>query len=271
MKQFILGSTLGRLAMSIRDKFEIMKAVLTKAEIVGSITNDQMATLLVTKLCSSNKTFIDVGAHIGSIISEVAYHDSTIKICAVEAIPDKVLKLRRKFPSVELHECAVGDSEGNISFYINTKKSGYSSLGKPIKEQESDTVEITVSLKKLDSLISYNDIDIIKIDVEGAELGVLRGSENIITTNNPVIMFESGPQQDNKLGYTKEDMWEFLTDHNYDILIPNRVAHNGPGLSKEGFIESHVYPRRTTNYIAVPIERRSEIKNRANNILNYNS
>jgi hypothetical protein len=45
------------------------------------------------------------------------------------------------------------------------------------------------------------------------------------------------------------------------------VAHNDGGLSLEGFIESHAYPRRTTNYIAIPSERRVEIRDRARTLL----
>jgi len=270
MKQRILGTVLGRLAMKMRDRIEIVRIALFKEESAGTITNDWMATFLLTKICQPNKSFIDVGAHIGSIISEVSHYDPTIKIIAVEAMPDKALKLRSKFPFIELHECAVGESnDGEITFYVNTKQSGYSSLGKPSKNNVSDTIEIKVLIKKLDSLITTDDIDVIKIDVEGAELGVLRGSENILSNCRPVVMFESAPpQSDDDLGYTKNDMWEFFTNHKYEIFVPNRIAHNGPGLTMEGFSESHIYPRRTTNYFAVPIERRVEVRDVARKILN---
>ncbi|MGE5469642.1 MAG: FkbM family methyltransferase [Bacteroidota bacterium] len=268
MKQLILGTALGRIGIITRDKFQLLRDVFSVTESIGTTSNDQLASLLVTRLCESGHTFIDVGAHIGSIISEVRHNDITIKIIAVEAMPDKALKLRQKFPDVEIHEYAAGESEGEISFYINTIKSGYSSLGKPAEEHKSNIREITVSLARLDNLVSSNDIDVIKIDVEGAELGVLRGCVNIINNNRPVIMFESAPPQNDGLGYSKEEMWEFFTAHDYEIVVPNRVAHNGQGLSKEGFIESHVYPRRTTNYFAIPAERRVEIRNRARNILN---
>ena len=81
-------------------------------------------------------------------------------------------------------------------------------------------------------------------------------------------MFESGAPQNDGLGYTKNDMWKFFTNNKYEIFVPNRVAHNGPWLTMEGFSESHIYPRRTTNYFAVPIERRVEIRDLARKILN---
>ena len=111
------------------------------------------------------------------------------------------------------------------------------------------------------------DVDAIKIDVEGAELGVLRGAVKILRKCRPIIMFESAPQTDDGLGYTKEAIFEFLSSVDYCLVVPNRVAHNDDGLTLTGFNESHLYPRRTTNYFAIPSERRLVFRDRARSIL----
>ncbi|MEQ1558117.1 MAG: FkbM family methyltransferase [Methyloglobulus sp.] len=267
MKQLLLGSVLGRYALSFRDTFDILHTAYFNPENIGTLANDQLASNLVTKLCQPNKTFIDVGAHIGSIISGVMDHDSSIKIIAIEAMPDKIRNLRRKFPSVEFHDCAVGETPGDVSFFVNKKLSGYSSLIKPEDNNRGEVSEIRVPLKKVDDLITSKDVDVIKIDVEGVELGVLRGAVNLLKNLRPVIMFESGPQSNDDLGYTKEAMHQFLTANDYVVLIPIRIAHNDPGLSENQFVEAHLYPRRTTNYFAVPKERRDEIRERVRSIL----
>jgi FkbM family methyltransferase len=182
-------------------------------------------------------------------------------------MPDKVEHLRRKFPKVECHQCALGEREGEVSFFVNLKETGFSSLGKPSPNEDSNSVEIKVPLKTLDSLVDENGVDLIKIDVEGAELGVLRGGERLIGRSRPVVMFESGPPKDDGLGYTKDALWQWFADRNYAVLVPNRVAHQDPGLSREGFVESHLYPRRATNYFAVPNERRDEVRDRVRGIL----
>jgi FkbM family methyltransferase len=267
MKQYILRSSLGGAALYLRDKIEIVKAALQAPEDAGMLANDQMAFRLITRLCERNKTFIDVGAHIGSVLSEVKRHDPTIKLIAIEAIPQKVAKLRQVFPGIELHECAAGDASGEISFFIDLKQSGYSSLGKHAHSNADRLQAITVQVKRLDEILVTNDADAIKIDVEGAELGVLRGSINLLKKCRPVVMFESAPQVEDGLGYTKEAMYEFLTSNGFSILAPNRVAHDDPGLSMQGFLESHWYPRRTTNYFAIPTERRIEIRDKAREIV----
>lgn len=267
MKQRLLGNLIGRSALSFRDKIGILRTAYFYPERVGGLANDQLATKLVTSICQSRKTFIDVGAHIGSIISEVAHRDPSIRIVAIEAIPEKTVNLRRKFPFVEFHDCAVGECTGEVSFFVNTRHSGSSSLGRPADADERSISEIRVPLRRLDELVSSNDIDVIKIDVEGAELGVLRGSSKILNSSRPIIMFESWPRRDDGLGYTKEALYQFLNLNGYALLIPNRVAHDDPGLSQDEFIESHLYPPRTTNYFAIPKERRIEIGDRAGRVL----
>jgi FkbM family methyltransferase len=265
MKTRLVGTSIGRLAMTARDAVELLRATYRSPESIGTLANDQLATKLVTRLCLPNKGFIDVGAHIGSIASAVIDHDPSIKLHAVEPMRAKIEHLRRTFPTVELYECALGDSDGEVPFFVNVKQSGYSSLLR--QPQTEDTIVIKVPLKRLDALISSNDIDVIKIDVEGAELGVLRGGDMLITSNRPLIMFESGPQADDELAHTKEPIWRWLEERNFDLVVPNRVAHAGPGLRLDGFLEAHFYPRRTTNYFAIPKERRIEIRERARVLL----
>jgi FkbM family methyltransferase len=267
IKQIMLGGSIGRLLMCGRSKFQLLSAAAASSESIGTLMNDQLAAYLLPRLCAPGKTFIDVGAHIGSVIAEVQHHDRSISIIAIEAIPEKAARLREKFSGVQVHACAVGNANSAVSFFINHKQPGYSSLGRP--SNAAGLQEIIIPMHRIDDLILADNIDVIKIDAEGAELGVLLGSKKLIQDSRPVIMFESGPDI-NKLGYTKSAIWEFLTDAGYTIHIPNRVAHNDDGLSMEGFIDSHVYPRRCTNYFAIPSERRIEIRDMAREILGIN-
>lgn len=267
MKRMILGTPLGRVALSVRDSMQMVGTACFRPENVGMIANDRLASLLVTRLCRADKVFIDAGCHIGSIVGEVTCHDPSVTVIGIEAIPEKADHLRRKFPRVEFHTCALADSEGEATFFINTRRSGYSSLSRPSDADGSHVTEIKVPLRTLDGLISSDEVDVIKIDVEGAELSVLRGGERLVAENRPTIMFESGPLAGDEGRGAKESLWQWFAERRYAVLVPNRVAHNDPGLSQEGFCESHLYPRRTTNYFAVANERRAEIQSRARGVL----
>jgi FkbM family methyltransferase len=267
MKQALLSGPFGRGAMFVRDKYLILREAWLFPESVGTLASDQMATHLITRIGKPNTTFVDVGAHIGSIVFEVMRNHAAVRIVAIEAMPDKVEKLRRKFPTVEFHGCAVGESSGEAAFFVHSQRSGYSSLGRPGNPADQSITEIRVPVRRLDELVAFADVDAIKIDVEGAELGVFRGAAGLLQKCRPTVMFESGPQGDDGLGYTKEALYEFLVANGYSVLVPNRVAHDDDGLTLSGFIESHRYPRRTTNYFAIPVQRRIEIRDRARNIL----
>jgi FkbM family methyltransferase len=245
----------------------MISASMSRLEAAGTLANDLMASTLTVGLCRPAETFVDVGAHIGSVIAEVARHCPGSRIVAFEAIPEKVEHLRRAFPGVELHSCALGESDGEATFFVNTRRSGFSSLGRPSDADRADVAELVVPLRTLDGFLASDQVGVIKIDVEGAELGVLRGGDRLVAASRPTIMFESGPQAEDGLGYSKQDLWEWFADREYAVLVPNRVAHEDPGLGREGFLESHLYPRRTTNYFAVPRERRVEIRDRARIVL----
>lgn len=267
MKQYLLTKPIGRVALRVRDKVATLRTAWFSPESVGTLANDLLATRLVTSLCKPNATFIDVGAHIGSIVADVRHEVPSSKIIAMEAIPEKIDRLRRAFPFVEVHGCAVGESTGEIAFFIDSRQSGYSSLAKPADGKDRRTIEIKVPLRRLDDIVSASDVDVIKIDVEGAELGVLRGGDKLLARCRPVLMFESGPEPHDDLGYTPETLFDFLASRDYGVVVPNRVAHTGPGLTRDAFTESHCYPRRTTNYFAIPNERRIEIRMKARAIL----
>lgn len=267
MTKFLIGTTLGKIAVAIREHFFLLRTAMFRPERVGTIANDQLAVLLVTALCRPNKTFIDVGVHIGSITAAVIDRDKSVDIVGIEAIPEKINFLRRKFPSATLHACAVGNAGGEVSFFINEKQTGYSSLIRPANAAKTRIKEIRVLMRRMDDIVASDQVDVIKIDVEGAELGVLQGGENLIMKNRPTILFESAPATTDRQREDQAAIWEWFNERSYVVLVPNRVAHNDNGLSKEGFLESHLYPRRTTNYFAVPKERRFEIMDAARRIL----
>ncbi|WP_375427137.1 FkbM family methyltransferase [uncultured Sphingomonas sp.] len=261
---FFVGTRLGVIAQRARELRMLTSLALRSPEELGNFANNMMTDMLLERLCRSGATFIDVGAHVGSVIDGVRRHSRPGKIIAFEAVPAKAEALRSKFPDVEVHGCAVGDADGLLPFFVDVKNPGYSSLFQD-GTRGGQFQEISVPVRRLDDLIDDKDVDLIKIDVEGAELGVLRGAGSLMKRSRPTISFESGPEELG--GHSKSAMWAWLDAAEYAILIPNRLAHYDVGLSHDTFLDSHMYPRRTTHYFAVARERRAEIRARARAIL----
>ena len=142
------------------------------------------------KLLSSNPTIIEIGAHIGTDTYEFAYMFPKARIISFEPHPElfcKAFKYVSKFKNISLIPTALSDESGFAIFRQSSGESdGSGSLLKAtdwnkiypkIYFRESDQVVVPVST--LDNYLektSISDIDLIWIDVQGAELKVFLGA-----------------------------------------------------------------------------------------------
>jgi FkbM family methyltransferase len=253
LKEAALGSNVGGLAHRIRESWRLISS---KREQLGWRANDQLAEYYVARLCAPGKVFIDGGAHIGSISGAVQRHCPQARIVAVEAIPIKAQRLARRFPNIVVVNCALAEASGDIEFYVDLDDSAWSTLAK----NDRRVTPVIVQARLLDEMGEYGSVDVIKLDLEGAELGALRGGENLINRDRPLIMYESGPSE--FMGYSKIDMFEWLAAKDYLIFLPARLGKAALPMSKEVYVDAHQYPFGTLNYFAVPAERLSELSQR---------
>ena len=103
------------------------------------------------------------------------------------------------FKNCQLHKTALGESNGTVSMAYDTH-----SGTNHIIDSKGNT-----DLKTLDSY-NFTEVDIIKIDVEGYEIPVLKGAKYTIITNKPIIQIE-GNSSGNRYGTHKKQILELLT------------------------------------------------------------
>jgi FkbM family methyltransferase len=141
----------------------------------------------------TNAIFIDVGAHIGRYSLILAKMFPNAKIIAVEPDPEGYQALIRgieanKTKNIIAFNIALSDFDGIANLY-RKRGTAISSL----VERENSFNMVKVSVKRLDTIVEelkVNEVDIIKIDVEGAELHVVRGALNTITKYKPILIIE---------------------------------------------------------------------------------
>lgn len=156
---------------------------------------------------------VDAGAQIGSFTVKVA--KKAKKVIAFEPEPSNFDLLRintRELENVEIHRNALWSSLGNAKLKHHRLKVGGHTL-----LNLSPTIsgyEIDVETVRLDDVV--NEVDFIKMDVEGAELEVLKGSKRILETQHPVIAMETHPSP--PLAEWWRTLTEILYPFNYKIL-----------------------------------------------------
>ena len=135
-------------------------------------------------------TVLDVGAHVGyyTVLSAVLSGPQG-QVYAFEPNPVNHAFLQRhvrlnRLASVTIENAAVSDRNGTASFAFGSG-SGTGHL--------DEAGALTVRTLRLDDFCSDRQIrpEFVKIDVEGAELAVLRGAEAVITDHHPVIVLST--------------------------------------------------------------------------------
>jgi FkbM family methyltransferase len=118
-------------------------------------------------------------------------------IIGYEPIPSIYLESKNKFPNIKLLNKAVGNMNGKIKMNIETVNEGQSSSILQIKDhikffpKVSFEYQIESEIVRLDSDIeNKSDYDILIIDVQGYELEVLKGAQELLKNNIKIIVAE---------------------------------------------------------------------------------
>jgi len=156
-------------------------------------------TKLFYDLIREGMTILDIGAGRGnySVLFAKLMHDKG-RVLAFEPEPDQCLWIKKNiqannYKCVALHQYALSDKEGSATFYPGH---GLGSLVSPPSWRIPDELQkgpITVKTRTLDNVLNeehIKDVHIIKMDVEGGDLLVLRGAERTLQSNNVSLLMD---------------------------------------------------------------------------------
>ena len=149
--------------------------------------------LVLKTLLKTNSCVADVGAHIGSFLEAALTLAPQGEHYAFEASPTKAKWLRIRFPEVRIFPFAISNAVGTATFYEDVQNPGFSSLISTPSSQKSIN-QYQVETRTLDDLLSDEPrLDLIKLDIEGAELDALRGATGLIVRFSPALIFAAEP------------------------------------------------------------------------------
>ena len=170
---------------------------------------------VLSALIQPGMTVADVGANIGLLTMVCAHATGPAgRVLAFEPEPAMQVALAETLRLnglswVSLRAEAAGRTAGSAAFHVSPVP-GHSSLY-PLPEEEiphSQSIEVT-TVRLDDVLASDVKLDVIKIDVEGAELDVVEGARRLIEANHDIaIVAEFGPSHLTRLGIDPEAWFE---------------------------------------------------------------
>jgi FkbM family methyltransferase len=196
-----------------------------------NVFSDEKELFLIKVIGSfirKNSIFIDAGANFGlfSILNSSAIVSG--KIFAFEPVPKTLSYLRKNVALNKLSAkirpqgAALSDKDGTA--YITTNKFGGNHITS-VRNKNS----VRIKTLKLDTFcrdMNISGIDIIKADVEGAELLLLRGGEKTISRDKPVLVLEAQENWMRRFNYTPKELFDFLHSkgYSYKLILKDRLS-----------------------------------------------
>ena len=180
----------------------------------------------VAEHLSPKATFVDVGAHIGYYSLKAATMVGPDgHVISIEPNPQTLPALRSNIEAshargISVWPVACAESESTLEFYAAPRaNTGESSLSKENASQQGPTAaSFSVRARPLDAILKeakLDRVDVIKIDVEGAELRVLKGAAQTLADFHPVLIVEMDQSQLKAMGTSVDEVTQFLAAHGY--------------------------------------------------------
>jgi FkbM family methyltransferase len=216
----------------------------------------------VERYLAAGMTVLDIGAHHGFYTLLASKKAGPAgRVVAFEPSPRERERLERHLrwnecKNVTVEGVALGESNGSTElFLVEGKETGCNSLREP--QDSSATRKVSVQLMRLEDYLKSKQIegiDFIKLDVEGGELGVLKGAGDFFERKpRPVLLCEVQDLRTAAWGYRASEVIGFLA----------RAEFAWFAIREDGSLQRVEADSRTDwdgNFVAAPPERFEDLR-----------
>jgi FkbM family methyltransferase len=202
------------------------------------------------KILTSGMIFVDAGANFG-VYTLVASRlvGPAGKVLAFEPTVQSFAVLRQnielnRFPNVDAFQVALAEERGEA--WLNY---GWDPVGNWVGEgPHGKNQGEEVQAESLDQILEgkgIRHVDAIKIDVEGGEERVLRGSVRCLTESKPIVIFEFNPACAHRCGLSPWGAADFLECLGYEFMLLGDCATSAASDSRPTYFNIVAIPDRS--------------------------
>lgn len=199
---------------------------------------------VINQFADKSKDALDIGVYRGVYSYKLSQNYNLVHSFEPNPLLYPYLKrnLKKIINNIKLYNLALSDKNGETRLKLPIRNNSIFStnieelyqLGAASIHPENKFEkfkEVVVKMKKLDDLKIENKIGFIKIDVEGHELEVIKGSSKIISENMPILLVEIEKRHTNKpvlesINYIKNIGYDCFFVKNKKLISVENLENN---------------------------------------------
>ena len=244
----VLVTVLDGLKIWLEPGDELSRALLLSG------TYEPETLLAIRTLLPQGGVCLDAGAHCGMIsLFAATCAGPHGRVLAFEPSPREFARLQanlaaNNLPHLTAHQSAIAETAGTVTLRLaEPGHAGHNTIGTAFAYpgvQVADRVQVQATTLNA-ALAGLDRCDLIKMDIEGAELRALRGGEAALARLRPALILEVFDAALAGSGDTVADLMAWLEAHGYQArdIDPATGRFDAP---------AHMAPGQSKNIVALP-------------------
>ena len=222
----------GRLVMEFRDGLRLLWNPSDVRTAPNWVLNhgpyEPVERAALEAIAETSTVIFDVGANVGwytlALARRVAgSRGASGRVYAFEPVPSTYATLQANVAlnnladTVRLSDTGLSDISGEVAFFVPTQTGSVAASQRQLFDREANT-KITARVARLDDVVRQLDLrrlDLIKCDIEGGELLMLRGGMDTIRRWHPVLFLELLRKWSRAYGYHPDEVIQLLGNEGY--------------------------------------------------------